>query len=325
MQAVGRLGSYISRGVYTVSGPFLPFGGAVDIVVVRQKDGSFKSSPWYVRFGKLHMVSKEKVKVHISVNGVEPDFYLYLNLKGEVVFNHGDTQEEQEGESIVEGESESTSDSDGVMPQGGGNNRHFKSISWNYDSVGNSKAEAKVVGRTRSRRSRILGLVSRSLRGGEGEDGDVNGVDSVERAEIAANLLELKWSTNLSFDHQLPRKDRKKTKGEALNNGLPLPPRNMKEESYSCSEQDATRSKPVSNEMRLASAGCGEVRFTTEEVLQPATLVLPEVNHAKFFLVNLLELLFLEFEFLNLLVLSYVYYHSSCCLVRSIHCCKLLH
>ncbi|XP_027940506.1 phosphatidate phosphatase PAH2 isoform X1 [Vigna unguiculata] len=281
MQAVGRLGSYISRGVYTVSGPFLPFGGAVDIVVVRQKDGSFKSSPWYVRFGKLHMVSKEKVKVHISVNGVEPDFYLYLNLKGEVVFNHGDTQEEQEGESIVEGESESTSDSDGVMPQGGGNNRHFKSISWNYDSMGNSKAEAKVVGRTRSRRSRILGLVSRSLRGGEGEDGDVNGVDSVERAEIAANLLELKWSTNLSFDHQLPRKDRKKTKGEALNNGLPLPPRNMKEESYSCSEQDATRSKPVSNEMRLASAGCGEVRFTTEEVLQPATLVLPEVKESE--------------------------------------------
>ncbi|XP_027940507.1 phosphatidate phosphatase PAH2 isoform X2 [Vigna unguiculata] len=239
MQAVGRLGSYISRGVYTVSGPFLPFGGAVDIVVVRQKDGSFKSSPWYVRFGKLHMVSKEKVKVHISVNGVEPDFYLYLNLKGEVVFNHGDTQEEQEGESIVEGESESTSDSDGVMPQGGGNNRHFKSISWNYDSMGNSKAEAKVVGRTRSRRSRILGLVSRSLRGGEGEDGDVNGVDSVERAEIAANLLELKWSTNLSFDHQLPRKDRKKTKG------------------------------------------CGEVRFTTEEVLQPATLVLPEVKESE--------------------------------------------
>ncbi|KAJ1397399.1 hypothetical protein SESBI_31832 [Sesbania bispinosa] len=46
MQAVGRLGSYISQGVYTVSGPFHPFGGAVDIVVVEQEDGSFKSSPW---------------------------------------------------------------------------------------------------------------------------------------------------------------------------------------------------------------------------------------------------------------------------------------
>ncbi|XP_047156468.1 phosphatidate phosphatase PAH2 isoform X3 [Vigna umbellata] len=281
MQAVGRLGSYISRGVYTVSGPFLPFGGAVDIVVVQQKDGSFKSSPWYVRFGKFHMDSKEKekVKVHVSVNGVEPDFHLYLNLKGEVVFRHGDTQEEQEGESIVEGESESTSDSNGIMPQGG--NRHFKSISWDFDSVDNSNAQAKAVGRTRSRRSRILGLVSRSLRGGELEDGDVNGVDSVERAEIAANLLELKWSTNLSFDHRLPRKDRKKTRVDALNNGLPLPSCNMTEESYSCSEQDDTRSKPVSNEVCLASAGCGEVRVTAEEVLQPATLVLPEVKESE--------------------------------------------
>jgi len=271
MQAVGRLGGYISRGVFTVSGPFLPFGGAVDIVVVQQKDGSFKSSPWYVRFGKFHMGLKEKVKVHVSVNGVEPDFHLCMNLKGEVVFRHGDTQDEQEGESIVEGESES--DSDGIIPQGGC--RHFKSRSWNFDSVDKSNEKAKVVGRTRSRRSRILGLVSRSLRG-EGEDGDVN---FVERAEIAANLLELKWSTNLSFDHQLPRTDRKKTEGEALCNGLPLPPCKMKEESCSCSDQDGTRPKHVSNKMCPASAGCGEVRVIAEEVLQAATLVPPEVNH----------------------------------------------
>ncbi|KAL9330581.1 hypothetical protein ACSQ67_000191 [Phaseolus vulgaris] len=272
MQAVGRLGGYISRGVFTVSGPFLPFGGAVDIVVVQQKDGSFKSSPWYVRFGKFHMGLKEKVKVHVSVNGVEPDFHLCMNLKGEVVFRHGDTQDEQEGESIVEGESES--DSDGIIPQGGC--RHFKSRSWNFDSVDKSNEKAKVVGRTRSRRSRILGLVSRSLRG-EGEDGDVN---FVERAEIAANLLELKWSTNLSFDHQLPRTDRKKTEGEALCNGLPLPPCKMKEESCSCSDQDGTRPKHVSNKMCPASAGCGEVRVIAEEVLQAATLVPPEVKQS---------------------------------------------
>jgi len=290
---MGRLGSYISRGVCTVSGPFLPYGGAVDIVVVQQKDGSFKSSPWYVRFGKFHMVLKEKVKVHVSVNGVESNFHLYLNLKGEVVFRHGDTQEGQEGESVVGGESESTSDSDGIIPQGG-NNKHFKSRSWNFDSVDKSNAEATVVGRTRSRRSRILGLVSRSLRG-EGEDGDVNGVDSVERAEIAANLLELKWSTNLSFDHQLPRADRKKTRGEALCNGLPLPPCKMKEEARSCSEHDGTRPKPVSNEMRLASSGCGEVRVIAEDVLQAATLALPEVNHV--LLGELVRALFLEFQF----------------------------
>ncbi|PPR93944.1 hypothetical protein GOBAR_AA26726 [Gossypium barbadense] len=58
--AVGRLGSYISRGVYTVSGPFHPFGGAVDIIVVEQPDGTFKTSPWYVRFGKFQGVLKTR-------------------------------------------------------------------------------------------------------------------------------------------------------------------------------------------------------------------------------------------------------------------------
>ncbi|CAJ1972679.1 unnamed protein product [Sphenostylis stenocarpa] len=275
MQAVGRLGSYISRGVYTVSGPFLPFGGAVDIVVVQQKDGSFKSSPWYVRFRKFHRVLKEKVKVHVSVNGVEPDFHLYLNPKGEVVFFHGDTQEEQEGESIFGSERES----DCITQQGGKN--HFESRSRSFDSQDTSNAEAKVVGRTRSRRSRILGLVSRSLRE-EGRNGDVYGVDYVERAEIAANLLELKWSTNLTFDHRPPRADREKTRGEALNNGLLSPPCKRKEESCSCSEQDGIRSKPVSDEMLcLAGAGCGGVHLHDEEVLQAGTLVLPEVKQSE--------------------------------------------
>jgi len=68
MYAVGKFGSLISRSVYTVSGPFHPFGGAVDIVVVQQQDGSFKSSPWYVRFGKFQGVLKSREKVvNISV------------------------------------------------------------------------------------------------------------------------------------------------------------------------------------------------------------------------------------------------------------------
>ncbi|ERN11968.1 hypothetical protein AMTR_s00184p00042120 [Amborella trichopoda] len=56
MYAVGRFGSYISRGVDPVAGPFHLFGGAVDIIVVEQQDGSFKTSPWYVKFGKFQGV-----------------------------------------------------------------------------------------------------------------------------------------------------------------------------------------------------------------------------------------------------------------------------
>lgn len=87
MYAVGRLGSYITRGVYTVSGSFHPFGGAVDIIVVEQPDGSFKSSPWYVRFGKFQGVLKAREKiVNICVNGIDANFHMYLDNRGEAYF-----------------------------------------------------------------------------------------------------------------------------------------------------------------------------------------------------------------------------------------------
>lgn len=84
---MGRLGSYISRGVYTVSGPFHPFGGAVDIIVVEQPDGTFKTSPWYVRFGKFQGVLKTREKVvSICVNGIEANFHMFLDHKGKHIF-----------------------------------------------------------------------------------------------------------------------------------------------------------------------------------------------------------------------------------------------
>lgn len=87
MNVVGKFGSLISQGVYSVATPFHPFGGAVDIIVVQQQDGSFRSTPWYVRFGKFQGVLKgaEKI-VRISVNGTEADFHMYLDNSGEAYF-----------------------------------------------------------------------------------------------------------------------------------------------------------------------------------------------------------------------------------------------
>ncbi|KAL0917468.1 hypothetical protein M5K25_012530 [Dendrobium thyrsiflorum] len=244
MNAVGKLGSYISRGVYTVSGPFHPFGGAVDIIVVQQPDGGFKSSPWYIRFGKFQGVLKTKEKiVSISVNGVEAGFHMYLDHKGEAHFlkesdteegeavilaqTSGDEAEERLGD-IVKGES-------AVLPQTSGSEREEKlknteggeaatsSLtsggekeeivedaqcrniqSCKYDgSLSDSAARncaqnGKILSRTTSRRSRILGLMfgRKSIKEIELNE-VVDRVNSLERAEIAANLLELKWSTNL--------------------------------------------------------------------------------------------------------------------------------
>lgn len=200
-----RLGSYISRGVYTVSGPFHPFGGAVDIIVVEQPDGSFKSSPWYVRFGKFQGVLKTKEKVvNISVNGVEADFHMYLDHKGEAHFL--EEVEVEEGESVLY-PSSSGEDTDGKPSD----ERPVKSKSCNFDAtVPNPVAEidvtnGNIVPNNNSRHSRILGLVfgRRSMK--EKSFSEENGPDvaratSLERAEIAADLLEVQWSTGLAIN-----------------------------------------------------------------------------------------------------------------------------
>jgi len=197
MQAWGRLGGYIKRGVCSFSGPFLPFGGAVDIIVVQQKDGSFKSSPWYVRFGKFQRVMKaakrEKVKVSVSVNGVETDFHMCLNPKGEVFFLHANNQhgEEEELEELEERELAEEDEGENLwscddIQLRGSNKRQFKSKSANFG------LEDRVVAMNDSQNSRINRFVLGPRSGGD--------ADSVERAEVAAKLLDLRWSTNLSFD-----------------------------------------------------------------------------------------------------------------------------
>lgn len=87
MNVVGRVGSLISQGVYSVATPFHPFGGAVDIIAVKQQDGTFRSTPWYVRFGKFQGVLKGAEKmVRITVNGVEANFQMHLDNSGEAYF-----------------------------------------------------------------------------------------------------------------------------------------------------------------------------------------------------------------------------------------------
>lgn len=201
---MGRLGSYISRGVFTFSGPFHPFGGAVDIIVVEQPDGSFKSSPWYVKFGKFQGVLKSKERtVSIAVNGIEANFHMFLDHTGEAYF----LREIDVEESKSDGVSFPFSSGDELLS---GNRKPMKSESCSYDNDNsNSVAQVdldngKLVGRTSSRRSRIFGRVfgERSTKEDSYQDGaggtGVMRSESLERAEFAAELLEVKWSTNLT-------------------------------------------------------------------------------------------------------------------------------
>uniref|UniRef100_A0A1L8E5C0 phosphatidate phosphatase n=1 Tax=Nyssomyia neivai TaxID=330878 RepID=A0A1L8E5C0_9DIPT len=60
--------------------------GAIDVVVVEQPDGTFLSSPFHVRFGKLGVLrSREKI-VDIEVNGEPIDIHMKLGESGEAFF-----------------------------------------------------------------------------------------------------------------------------------------------------------------------------------------------------------------------------------------------
>lgn len=69
--------------------------GAMDAIVVRQKDGSFKSSNFYVRFGSLKiMKSKEKI-VTIHVNAKEIPVKMKLSSKGDAYFIESIVEKEE--------------------------------------------------------------------------------------------------------------------------------------------------------------------------------------------------------------------------------------
>ncbi|KAJ8359194.1 hypothetical protein SKAU_G00157190 [Synaphobranchus kaupii] len=60
--------------------------GGIDVIVVRQPDGSLQCSPFHVRFGKLGVLrSKEKV-VDIEVNGEPVELHMKLGDNGEAFF-----------------------------------------------------------------------------------------------------------------------------------------------------------------------------------------------------------------------------------------------
>ncbi|KAL5705765.1 phosphatidate phosphatase [Ranunculus cassubicifolius] len=196
MYAVGRLSSYISQGVYTVSAPFHPFGGAVDIIVVEQADGSFKSSPWYVKFGKFQGVLKTREKiVNIGINNdVQADFHMFLDHKGEAYFLKEVRDETETGFSPPSSSGDDETEEQLSSGKVKSNKFEFNVKQADFDSsIGLKNGEILV--RTGSKRSRILGLFGRKSVKENGGEGVLERVTSLESAEIAADLLDVKWST----------------------------------------------------------------------------------------------------------------------------------
>ncbi|CAK9257992.1 unnamed protein product [Sphagnum jensenii] len=187
------VGRYISQGVYTVAGPFHPFGGAVDIIVVQQEDGTFKSSPWYVKFGKFQGVLKQREKVvDVAVNGNDVNFHMFLDTTGGAYFlKDADLENEV---SILSPPSAASSGDDTVV-----NTLATQAAKADDDDV-QAKVEIQeskeVAENSSSTRRSILGLLFRGY-GKEqtlaSPDSALERESSLERAEIISDLLDNSW------------------------------------------------------------------------------------------------------------------------------------
>ncbi|RCN43970.1 LNS2 protein [Ancylostoma caninum] len=69
--------------------------GAIDVIVVEQPDGEYKSTPFHVRFGKYGVFSHSDKYVDIQINGEEIDLKMKLGESGVAFF-----VEETDGEQV---------------------------------------------------------------------------------------------------------------------------------------------------------------------------------------------------------------------------------
>jgi len=60
--------------------------GAIDVVVVEQEDGTFKSSPFHVRFGKMGVLKAKEKIVDIEINGCPVEINMKLDDTGAAFF-----------------------------------------------------------------------------------------------------------------------------------------------------------------------------------------------------------------------------------------------
>ncbi|CAK6447782.1 unnamed protein product [Pipistrellus nathusii] len=106
--------------------------GCIDVIVVRQQDGTYQCSPFHVRFGKLGVLrSKEKV-IDIEINGDAVDLHMKLGDNGEAFFVE-ETEEEYEklpaylATSPIPTEDQFFKDIDSLLVKSGGNERPSQS------------------------------------------------------------------------------------------------------------------------------------------------------------------------------------------------------
>ncbi|KAL3319341.1 Nuclear elongation and deformation protein 1 [Cichlidogyrus casuarinus] len=86
------------------------FNGAIDVVIVEQPDGTYKSGPFHIRFGKTATLFPHGQIVDITLNGFPvPNLHMRLGRAGDGFFiNSPDTSYESDAESVSSDSNPST-------------------------------------------------------------------------------------------------------------------------------------------------------------------------------------------------------------------------
>lgn len=75
MNYIGKIISNLGQAYSEINPATLT--GAIDVIIVEQEDGSFKCSPFHVRFGKMGVIrSKEKI---VSIKCIQQEYLGELN------------------------------------------------------------------------------------------------------------------------------------------------------------------------------------------------------------------------------------------------------
>ena len=56
--------------------------GALDIIVIEHKDGTLRSSPWHVTFGKFGLFYHSNKLISVSINDTPAPFMMYVDKDG---------------------------------------------------------------------------------------------------------------------------------------------------------------------------------------------------------------------------------------------------
>ncbi|XP_075900648.1 phosphatidate phosphatase LPIN1 isoform X2 [Nelusetta ayraudi] len=179
--------------------------GCIDVIVVKQPDGSLQCSPFHVRFGKMGVLrSKEKV-VDMEINGEPVDLHMKLGDNGEAFFVQ-ETENDQEVVPSYLATSPIFSDGAALMAAGlaGKKNSGGPSVQ-TLGSAGTTGEAGCVTAMMKKRRKRRRKAPADSLKreesGDYSEDEDVFTIDisSDEGAEMESSRASMETTKGGSF------------------------------------------------------------------------------------------------------------------------------